>query len=82
MKREGRGKKDPAAVAFIFAKGKFAKVIPIKKKNATVAKLQTFMESVIPNLKSQISNITWYYPHIYMKNPTLFTAIILTAHRA
>jgi hypothetical protein len=29
MKREGRGKKDPAAVAFIFAKGKLAKVIPI-----------------------------------------------------
>jgi hypothetical protein len=29
MKREGRGKKGPAAVAFIFAKGKFAQVIPI-----------------------------------------------------
>ncbi len=59
MKREGRENKDFAAVAFIFAKGKFAKVIPIKKKNATVAKLPTFMESVIPNLKSKISNITW-----------------------
>ena len=59
MKREGTGKKDPAAVAFIFVKGKFAKVIPLKKKNATVAKLPTFMESVLPNLKSKISNITW-----------------------
>lgn len=59
MKKEGRGKKNHAAVAFIFAKGKFAKVIPILKKNAPVAKLPTFMESVIPNLKSKISNITW-----------------------
>ncbi len=59
MKREGTGKKGPAAVAFIFVKGKFAKVIPLKKKNATVAKLLTFMESFIPNLKSPISNITW-----------------------
>jgi hypothetical protein len=29
MKKEGRGKKGPAAVAFIFSKGKVAKVIPI-----------------------------------------------------
>jgi uncharacterized spore protein YtfJ len=59
MKREGRGKKGPAAVAFIFVKGRFAKVIPIKKENATVAKLPSFMASVILNLKSKISNITW-----------------------
>jgi hypothetical protein len=32
-------------------------VIQVKKKNATVGKLQTPIASVIPNLKSQISNL-------------------------